>query len=389
MNAVARFWRDLPFPVQILLGIVGGVALFQLFSHLGWLLVALAVLLWALVLAGLGYALGWLRPQGPQVLVTALVRLTGGQAGAAGAPRSGPAASAGSRAPGLRSPPGAVPPDQAERERLLTGVQAALGELQGVDRAKEQLNQLVEKVKAQRNRGASGFGTDAPGVVILITGPRGVGKTSLARQLGPLFCGLGAIPSPNTVEAGPAELSPRLGGSVVERVRALAGRALDAVLLLDDMDWMVTGDASGLAGADLGPTLTAVALANPGRLLVAMTMSRGAADRVQKDPERGAWLRKLLDRRIDFDPLPPEVLADLLKVQVERRHHRLLPAAEQRAVRLLKRMAGEADFDNATAVRRLADDLMQHAAARAAAAHGEPDDPYTITEADVRACEQD
>jgi poly(A) polymerase len=44
VNAVARFWRGLPFPVQILLGIVGGLAVFQLFSHLGWLLVVLAVL---------------------------------------------------------------------------------------------------------------------------------------------------------------------------------------------------------------------------------------------------------------------------------------------------------------------------------------------------------
>lgn len=388
MNAVARFLRNLPFPVQILLGIVGGLALFQLFSSLGWLLLALAVLLWLLVLAGLGYALGWLRPSGPPALVTVLVHLTGGQPWATGAPRSGPAPSAGGRAPTTRPPPRAVPPDQAEREQLLMSVQAALGDLQGVERAKEQLSELVEKVKAQRNRGASGFGTDAPGVIILISGPRGVGKTSLARQIGPLFCGLGAIPSPGTVEAGPAELSPRLGGSLIERVRALAEHALDAALLLDDMDWMVTGDASGLAvGSDLGPTLAAVAQANPGRLLVAMTMSHAAADRLQKDPERGAWLRKLLDRRIDFDPMPPDVLANLLKVQIERRHHRLLPAAEQRAARLLKRMAQEADFDNATAVRRLADDLMQHTAARTAQAQDGRDNPYTITEADVRACE--
>lgn len=368
MNAVARFWRGLPFPVQILLGIVGGLAVFQLFSHLGWLLVVLAVLFWVLVLAGLGYALGWLRPAGPPLLVTALVRLTGQPS---------------------QPPPSPAPLDQAvERERLLPDVTVALGELRGEDRPLQQLSELVETVKAQRSRGASGFGTDAPGVVILITGPRGVGKSSLARQIGPLFCGLGAIPNPNTVTAGPAELSPRLGGSMIERVRALAERALDAVLLLEDMDWMVTGDASGLAaGADLGPTLTAVAQASPGRLLVVMTMSSGAADRLQKDPERGAWLRKLLDRRIDFDALPPEVLVDLLKAQIERRRHQLLPAAEKLATRLLKQMVQGVDFDNATAVRRLADDLMQHAAARSAQAPYAPDNPYTITETDVRACE--
>lgn len=388
MNALGRFWRDLPFPVQILLGIVLGVALFQLFSGLGWLLVTLAVLLWLVALVGLAYARGGLRPPGPPALVTALARLTGGQPGVAGTRRPGPTAAGASVTARSGRPAAAVPPAQAERERLLAGVQSALGALCGVDRAKEQLGELVEKIKVQRKHGASGFGTDAPGVVILLAGPRGVGKTSMARQLAPLFCGLGAIPTPVTVEAGPAELSPRLGGAVIEQLRALTERALDAVLLLDDMDWAVTGDTAGLAsGTDLGPTLTALAQANPGRLVVAMTMSRGAADRLQNDPERGAWLRKLLGRRIDFDPLPVEVLTDLLTVQIERRHHRMPPAVAQRAARLLKKMAEGADFDNASAVRRLADDLTQHAAARTAGGEDETSNNSTITEADVRACE--
>ncbi|MBK8638389.1 MAG: AAA family ATPase [Chromatiaceae bacterium] len=394
MNAIARFWRDLPFPVQILLGIVGGFALFQLFSGLGWLLVPLAALLWVLVLAGLGYALGWLRPSGPPVLVTALVRLTGGQPGVAGAHRTATVPLAGSRAANHRPPLGATPPDQAERERLLRDVQAALGELRGVDRAKEQLGELVEKVKAQRNRGASGFGTDAPGVVLLITGPRGVGKTTLARQIAPLFCGLGAIATPHTEEAGTAVLSPRLGGSMIERVRALAERSLDGVLLLDDMDWIAhpmntTGPNSA---ADLGPTLTAIAQANPGRLVVVMTISGDAADRLYNNLEWGAWLRKLMDRRINFKPLPLDVLADLLRVQIERRHYRMLPAAEQRANKLLEKLATGVDFDNATAVRRLADCLTQNAAARSARQPGQvevdPEDRYSISDADVRACER-
>jgi SpoVK/Ycf46/Vps4 family AAA+-type ATPase len=230
---------------------------------------------------------------------------------------------------------------------------------------------------------ASRISPVAPATLVLLVGPRGTGKSSVALALAAKLHQARARNSDRIVAIGPAEL-PGLGGSYgpsEDGLKAISDRiqaSLDGTLLIDDLDWLAT--ASGGAAAELGNRLLAVARRYPGRLFVIGTGSAAAVGRL--DPAN-LWLGQLNVRRIDFPPLGTPALQEIFRRLLEDKGLRLAAGAD-RAVQIQieeRRAQGGDEFDNAYAIRRLVDDVLYSHGLRI---RGAPEQTPIVTADDVR-----
>jgi hypothetical protein len=365
-------WRSLPFPIRLAGIFLAGMAMIWLTRWLGGISVLVALLLWCAVGIGVLHASGrlaWMDryPWAARMLEGFAPRF----AIALSAAGPAPASAAAPVRPGeaRAQPPPPAPPASVDLSGFV-----------GLDGVFADIDELV----ATRVGRISPL---APATLVLLVGPHGTGKSSVALALAAKLHRAGALGSDRIVAIGPTELHD-LGGSYgpsEDMMRAVGDRiqaALDGMLLIDDLDWLAAA-AGGHAAAEVGNRLLAVARRYPGRLFVVGTGSPAAIGRL--DPAN-RWLRHLHVRRIDFPPLGTAALQDIFGRLLVEKGLRLAPCAD-RAVQIQieeRHAQGGDEFDNAHAVRRLVDDVLYSHGLRI---HGSPasaEQPPVVIAEDVR-----
>lgn len=363
--------RGLPFPIRLLLFAAAGFFCFKFLKSQPALVVTLAVLLWTITVTGVFYAAGYLNPLSRVPLIAlALGRLTGQSASALSPPSQAPSASGARGTPTSASPASstAAPapmrePSRGEREKLMADALAALKSLRGLDGVMETIdNRLIAVAWEAQKRGESGLGTKAPAVLVVLCGPRGTGKTTIAGHLSRLLCGLNVVKTQKIVALQDDSVGG-YGASARASSREMAEAALDGTLFLDNADWLARTDPmwDKLPGAEVGDGILDVASVHPGRLVVLATMSQSAAQRLQEEPRLAGWVNKLRVITVELPELNDEVLLELLKEQLNAHQLSLDPVVEPACrnwIKDLRREKGQ-EFDNAEAMRRLADDIHQ------------------------------
>lgn len=376
------FLSALPFPVRIVLFVLAGVLLFKVLGKIDNLLVGLSIVLWVVVVVGLLYASGYLNALSRvPILAGGLGALTGTRLahGASGSPRARPTAPAASSS---ASPAAERALSDEERRQLSERATRTFSEdLIGVDDAIATIDEsLLDVARSAQQRGEAGFGfgTTAPALVVILAGPHGVGKTVAARAIAELYAGAGILKTEKIVALRERDVDSGFGRTDAKTALKLAESAVDGTLLVDNADWLAGADSA----AEAGLAILEVAQTNPQRLLVILTTSDAVERKLRNDSRHGRWLNKLTVRTVTFKPLDEPTLFELLKRNLDGRQLRLDDKAEKPAVGLIRetRDAMGADFDNAVACRRLADDLA------AVALSGEADntDPGIVTREDVR-----
>jgi energy-coupling factor transporter ATP-binding protein EcfA2 len=381
-SGTIRQWQSLPFPVRLAGMFLAFMAVIWLTRWLGGISVLVALLLWCAVGIGLVHASGRLAwvdryPWAARILEGFAPRFAFGlpsaarsAASTAAAPQPGEAR-AQPPSPRIECGAGSAPPVSVDLSRFV-----------GLDGVLADVDELVA-TRAGRIRPV------APATLVLLVGPRGTGKSSVALALAGKLHRADGLRSDRIVGITPTELHG-LGGSygpsedVLKSVSDRIQAALDGALLIDDLDWLAAS-AGGQAAAEVGNRLLAVARRYPGRLFVIGTGSSTAIGRL--DPAN-RWLNHLHVRRIDFPPLSNAALQDIFVRLLEEKGLRLADDSD-RAVRIQieeRRAQGGEEFDNAHAIRRLVDDVLHSYGLRihgVPAAPGEKTPPI-VTAEDVR-----
>jgi hypothetical protein len=366
-GAIGHF-QALPFPVRLAVGFLGVMAVAWLTRWLGGVTVPLAILLWCAVGIGVWRAGGGLTradryPWATRALDAFAPRLV--MRSAPAAPVEVSVAMRGEPAP-LADTPAGAPATPAPRAGEAPVRPAPSGKTAGPDISRfvglddvfAEINQLVT-ARASRIR------TVAPATVVLLVGPRGTGKSSVALMLAAELRKAGVLGTDRIIPIGPMEIPGLVSGygpsdaamtGLADRIQA----ALDGTLLIDDLDWLAGspgGSPGGQAAAETGNRLLAMAHRYPGRLFVIGTGSTAAISRL--DPGN-RWLGQLNVRRIDFPQLSAGALRDIF-VQLLEEKGLGLAAGADRAVDIQieeRRTQGGEEFDNAHAIRRLVDDVL-------------------------------
>lgn len=300
------------------------------------------------------------RPADPDVLrsvrdelAAALNRVGRGQ-DAARVTAGGPAA----------QPAGAAPPAPTPEERE-ADMRAALEELHGLvglAGIKAEVERLKDLVVVQGRRRDSGKRTPDVSLHLVFSGPPGTGKTTVARLLGRIYAGIGALKRGHLVEVDRAGLVAGYIGQTAPKVDAVVQTALDGVLFIDEAYALVRGGES-----DFGQEAVAALIKRMederDRLVVVLA---GYEDEIEQLLSSNPGLRSRFPTQLRFPSYTAEELGQIFRGMAARYDYRLTPAADLRLTEVTARMVATAgrDFGNAREIRNLFEDAIAANASR-------------------------
>lgn len=239
----------------------------------------------------------------------------------------------------------------------IDGYLRQLDALRGLDDVKYTVHELVEDARVAADRARYGVTEHSP-LHLLLSGPHGTGKATVAGLVGGIFAALGLLGSGHVVACRPVHLTGRDRHDTEERVRGMVEQALGGVLLvqeahlLDRVPEVVT-------------ELRSVLHRDGHRLLV---VCAGPPDEFHGFLAANPNFRDEFGQVIEFEPLSDRELVGLFQSYAERDLYML---DEELRVELLGRfeqMRGDPSFGHARTVRELFEGTIARQAARLAGA---------------------
>ncbi|OMC48886.1 type VII secretion AAA-ATPase EccA [Mycobacterium sp. IS-1264] len=248
------------------------------------------------------------------------------------------------------SPGDFVDPGAQERKRvLLHEAERELDEFIGLDKVKDQVARLKSAVAMELVRKQRGLEVAQRTHHLVFTGPPGTGKTTIARVVAKIYCGLGLLKRENIKEVHRADLIGQHIGETEAKTNAIIDSALDGVLFLDEAYALVATGAKNDFGLVAIDTLLARMENDRDRLVVIVAGYRADLDRFL-DTNQG--LRSRFTRSIDFPSYKPAELIEIANFMAAKRDSAFDQAALQDLEALFAHLAESSKPDAAGVERR-------------------------------------
>src|SRR6201984_3529462 len=210
-----------------------------------------------------------------------------------------------------------VDPGAQERKAvLLSEAERELGEFIGLERVKDQVARLKSAVAMELVRKERGLEVAQRPPHLVFTGPPGTGKTTIARVVAKIYCGLGLLKKENIKEVHRADLIGQHIGETEAKTNAIIDSALDGVLFLDEAYALVATGAKNDFGLVAIDTLLARMENDRDRLVVIIAGYRADLDKFL-DTNEG--LRSRFTRNIDFPSYTSHELVEIAHKMAEQR----------------------------------------------------------------------
>lgn len=258
--------------------------------------------------------------------------------------------------------PGSAP-DPAESERrqqrdnadqTLRQARAELDEQVGLAAVKTQVAKLQSTAMLAKVRAGKGLASVPRGQHLAFTGPPGTGKTTVARAVAKIYCGLGILKTDKVVEAKRIDFVGQHLGSTAIKTSALIDTAMDGVLFIDEAYTLIQtglsgGDAFGQEAVD---TLLARMENDRDRLVVIIAGYDGEIERLLAAND---GLASRFAKRIRFDSYTPAELGEIGGVIAGKRDSALSDEAMAVLVEACTTLYEQQRVDGGGATRRAID----------------------------------
>lgn len=247
-----------------------------------------------------------------------------------------------------------VDPGAKERKaHLLVEAEAELAEFIGLEEVKFQVARLKSSVAMSIRRQERGLAVAQRTNHLVFAGPPGTGKTTIARVVAKIYCGLGLLKKETVREVHRADLIGQHIGETEAKTNAIIDSALDGVLFLDEAYALVSTGAKNDFGLVAIDTLLARMENDRDRLVVIVAGYRKDLD-MFLDTNEG--LRSRFTRSIDFPSYSSSELVEIAERMAEKRDSTFEKAAHDDMERLFGYLA-EATMPDTNGVPRRSLDI--------------------------------
>ena len=246
-----------------------------------------------------------------------------------------------------------VDPGAKERKaHLLAEAEAELAEFIGLEEVKYQVARLKSSVAMSIRRQERGLAVAQRTNHLVFAGPPGTGKTTIARVVAKIYCGLGLLKKETVREVHRADLIGQHIGETEAKTNAIIDSALDGVLFLDEAYALVSTGAKNDFGLVAIDTLLARMENDRDRLVVIVAGYRADLDRFL-DTNEG--LRSRFTRSIDFPSYSAPELVEMATRMAEKRDSLFENSAHDEMEALFARLAASSTPDATGTARRSLD----------------------------------
>lgn len=196
----------------------------------------------------------------------------------------------------------------------------------GLADVKLQVSKLRSAATLAKVRAGKGLNTAARSLHLAFTGPPGTGKTTIARVVAQIYCGLGLLKTPAVIEAKRQDFVGQHLGSTAIKTTELIDRAMDGVLFVDEAYTLIQSGLSGgdAFGREAVDTLLARMESDRDRLVVIIAGYDAEIDRFLAANE---GLASRFTKRIRFASYTPAELGDIGRLIARTRDSELTEAA--------------------------------------------------------------
>jgi type VII secretion ATPase EccA len=208
------------------------------------------------------------------------------------------------------------PGAQERKAELLAEAEHEIDEFIGLEKVKDQVARLKSSVAMEVIRKARGLEVAQRTHHLVFTGPPGTGKTTIARVVAKIYCGLGLLKKENIKEVHRADLIGQHIGETEAKTNAIIDSALDGVLFLDEAYALVATGAKNDFGLVAIDTVLARMENDRDRLVVIIAGYRSDLDKFL-DTNQG--LRSRFTRSIDFPSYKPAELIEIANFMASKR----------------------------------------------------------------------
>ena len=221
----------------------------------------------------------------------------------------------------------------------------------------------------------------------LLSGTRGVGKTTVARLIGEIYHEIGLLDKSEVVEVKRTDLVAEYIGQTAPKTQNCLNNAMGGILFIDEAYTLNQGGENDFGTEAINVLLTEMENKRESLAVIVAGYQEEIRDFINSNP----GLESRFTRYIHFDDYTGQELAQIFRDIVQQKRYTFGEGAEAEIDRICAEMYDKRDnnFGNAREVRNLFDAVIQSLAARVSVLPNPTVQDLTqLTKADILAAER-